>query len=190
MKLICFQAVRHLPVQQQEEYRRLKQQIAKLEKQRQVSLALRKQGPLSVFKGTQLNSAATSSNSKEVIQPSNLKQSKDLPTTPKSSKLPNIPITAPRVTKVVIQQSKQVPLTCAAASVQPTKVAVPKLTLNFGDSNQKTETLSHRSNKALANVSNLNVTGSVNKKNVSIRGQVPRNQQGLKTFESSLITER
>lgn len=183
-------AVRHLPVQQQEEYRRLKQQIAKLEKQRQVSLALRKQGPLSVFKGTQLNSAATSSNSKEVIQPSNLKQSKDLPTTPKSSKLPNIPITAPRVTKVVIQQSKQVPLTCAAASVQPTKVAVPKLTLNFGDSNQKTETLSHRSNKALANVSNLNVTGSVNKKNVSIRGQVPRNQQGLKTFESSLITER
>ena len=202
-----FQAVRHLPASQQEEYRRLKQQIAKLEKQRQISSALQKQAPRNVIKAIQMSSAVGKQNPKQVVKtcnPISLLTSKQLngPTTEArttgDSRMGNVVHDTSNAEKNEYRKTGPEP---SAVSLQPLRVAVPQAQLNHVNSETKREVPLSKGNKALAYVSNLNVPSSNFDSDVKKIGQtvqspktqdsiVLRNPQGLATLQSHLITER
>lgn len=178
-------AVKHLPVSQQEEYRRLKQQIAKLEKQRQIAVKVQKQNSVTASKGSQTITTARAQNVKQVLKNSNPLISSSISSKTSTNSITNV--LAPQVSSV----------------------PAPKHEVNAIQSSSKNsdarigrEISVNRSNTALANVSNLNVTSVIPKTSVSevvstefITGslegtEVVQDQHVLKNLESNLIKER
>lgn len=191
-----------MPASQQEEYRRLKQQIAKLEKQRQISS--KKQVPQTLSKGTQINSASSFSvgNSKQVVRNPNL-----IPVLPLKQSIVTCTATGRLDVRNVPEANDPLKLQSSllsepsAVTLQHSRVTAPQAKLNIVSSITRREVSVNRGNKALTNVSNLSMSDTILDSNTINKVQLPkllkledskvhRNPQGLATLESNLVTER
>lgn len=197
-------AVKHLPVSQQEEYRRLKQQIAQLEKQREISTRQQKQTLVSVSKGTQVKVA------------SSLNSSKQATVTPKvtalpSSKSSNVPLAASsaktdllkndthvkaKISKVPIISTSTVTQKQAVTAPAPLTSKIVKLN-NINNLAQKSSTASVNglsSKGAIDTNAKSDIKGclppSQLKPNNFVAAEVPENKEGLFSLQSTLVTER
>ncbi|XP_034240460.1 uncharacterized protein LOC117644886 [Thrips palmi] len=211
-------AVKHLPASQQEEYRRLKQQIATLEKQRQISIE-QKRVPPSVSIGTQMNTSTHQKNtnlinkgpSKVVLSSHSRSQTSEASVLKRDSKavntsassiilkqpvststLKNVKAAAPRTSpKVMNVNARQ-------TSSDTGKVAVSQSSSQTDFSKLPRDTQLLKGKTALANVSNLSATSLPNltktvlepQKTIKTSTAVAPNPSSLSSLEESLVLER
>lgn len=205
-------AVKHLPASQQEEYRRLKQQIATLEKQRQVSIE-KKRALQSVSKGTQMNTLTNQkitkltdkgsgkavpsliSRSTVTLEASGTKMAPKTGTAlkqPVSTSLKIVKATAPQILpkspKVTAPEtsSETLAVTVTQTSPQPENIKVQR---DIPVLKGKTA-LANVSNLSVASLPNLSKTAPEIQKNNKSNKLVASNSPSLSSLEENLIIER